>query len=39
LTRELSAGGLVIRRFRGRPFVAVVRVKGGTVLALPKGHI
>jgi 8-oxo-dGTP pyrophosphatase MutT (NUDIX family) len=37
--REFSAGGLVIRRFRGRPFVAAVRVKGGTVLALPKGHI
>jgi 8-oxo-dGTP pyrophosphatase MutT (NUDIX family) len=39
LIREFSAGGLVIRRFRGRPFVAAVRVKGGTVLALPKGHI
>jgi 8-oxo-dGTP pyrophosphatase MutT (NUDIX family) len=24
---------------RGRPFVAAVRVKGGSVLALPKGHI
>jgi 8-oxo-dGTP pyrophosphatase MutT (NUDIX family) len=39
LTREFSAGGLVIRRFHGRPFVAVVKVKGGKVLALPKGHI
>jgi 8-oxo-dGTP pyrophosphatase MutT (NUDIX family) len=39
LIREFSAGGLVVRRFRGRPFVAAVRVKGGTVLALPKGHI
>ena len=39
MIREFSAGGLVIRRFRGRPFVAAVRVKGGTVLALPKGHI
>jgi 8-oxo-dGTP pyrophosphatase MutT (NUDIX family) len=29
----------VVRRFRGRPFVAAVRVKNGTVLALPKGHI
>ena len=29
----------MVRRFRGRPFVAAVRVKGGTVLALPKGHI
>jgi 8-oxo-dGTP pyrophosphatase MutT (NUDIX family) len=37
--REFSAGGLVIRRMRGRPFVAAVRVKNGTVVALPKGHI
>jgi 8-oxo-dGTP pyrophosphatase MutT (NUDIX family) len=37
--KEFSAGGLVVRRFRGRPFLAVVKVKGGTVLALPKGHI
>jgi 8-oxo-dGTP pyrophosphatase MutT (NUDIX family) len=37
--REFSAGGLVVRRFRGRPFLAAVRVKGGTVLALPKGHV
>ena len=36
--REFSAGG-VVRRFRGRPFIAAVRVKNGTVLALPKGHI
>jgi 8-oxo-dGTP pyrophosphatase MutT (NUDIX family) len=36
--REFSAGGLVIRRFHGRPYVAAVRVKDGTVLALPKGH-
>jgi 8-oxo-dGTP pyrophosphatase MutT (NUDIX family) len=39
LIREFSAGGVVVRRFRGRPFLAAVRVKGGTVLALPKGHI
>jgi 8-oxo-dGTP pyrophosphatase MutT (NUDIX family) len=39
LRREFSAGGVVVRRFRGRPFMAGVRVKGGTVLALPKGHI
>jgi 8-oxo-dGTP pyrophosphatase MutT (NUDIX family) len=39
LTREFSAGGLVIRRMRGRDYVAAVRVKDGTVLALPKGHI
>jgi 8-oxo-dGTP pyrophosphatase MutT (NUDIX family) len=37
--REFSAGGLVIRNFQGRPFLAVVKVKQGTVLALPKGHI
>jgi 8-oxo-dGTP pyrophosphatase MutT (NUDIX family) len=37
--REFSAGGVTVRRFRGRPFVAAVRVKGGTVLALPKGRI
>ncbi len=39
MEREFSAGGLVVRRFRGRPFLAAVRVKKGTVLALPKGHI
>jgi 8-oxo-dGTP pyrophosphatase MutT (NUDIX family) len=37
--REFSAGGLVVRNFRGRPFLATVKVKDGTVLALPKGHI
>lgn len=37
--REFSAGGLVLRRFRGREFLACIRLKGGTVLALPKGHI
>jgi 8-oxo-dGTP pyrophosphatase MutT (NUDIX family) len=37
--REFSAGGVVVRRLRGRPFTAVVRVKKhGGVLALPKGH-
>ena len=39
MIREFSAGGLVVRRFRGRPFVCAVRVKKGAVLALPKGHI
>ncbi|MEA2440815.1 MAG: hypothetical protein QOH76_2239 [Thermoleophilaceae bacterium] len=39
MIREFSAGGVAVRNFRGRPFVAVVRVKGGTVLALPKGQI
>jgi 8-oxo-dGTP pyrophosphatase MutT (NUDIX family) len=37
--REFSAGGVIVRRFRGRPFLAAVRVKNGAVLALPKGHI
>jgi 8-oxo-dGTP pyrophosphatase MutT (NUDIX family) len=39
LLREFSAGGLVVRRMRGRPYIAAVRLKGGKVLALPKGHI
>ena len=39
MIREFSAGGLALRRFRGREFVAAVRVKDGRVLALPKGHI
>ena len=39
MIREFSAGGLVVRRFHGRPFLAVVLVKDGTVRALPKGHI
>ncbi len=39
MIREFSAGGLCVRRMRGRDYLAAVRVKGGTVLALPKGHI
>jgi 8-oxo-dGTP pyrophosphatase MutT (NUDIX family) len=39
LIREFSAGGVTVRTFHGRPFVAAVRVKDGTVLALPKGQI
>jgi len=39
LEREFSAGGLVVRRMRGKHYIAVVRVKNGSVLALPKGHI
>ena len=39
LVREFSAGGLVVRRMRGRPYIAAVRLKNGKVLALPKGHI
>ena len=37
MVHEFSAGGVVVRRMRGRPFVAVVRVRDD-VLALPKGH-
>jgi 8-oxo-dGTP pyrophosphatase MutT (NUDIX family) len=39
IEREFSAGGVVVRNMRGRPFMAAVRVKDGKVLALPKGHI
>jgi 8-oxo-dGTP pyrophosphatase MutT (NUDIX family) len=34
---EFSAGGVVVRRFRGRPFVAVITTHK-QALALPKGH-
>jgi 8-oxo-dGTP pyrophosphatase MutT (NUDIX family) len=37
--REFSAGGVVVRNMRGQPYLAAVRVKDGSVLALPKGHI
>jgi len=37
MIREFSAGGVVVRDDEGRPFVAVVRVRG-EILALPKGH-
>ena len=37
MIREFSTGGVMIRRFRGRPFVAVVHPREG-VIALPKGH-
>ena len=39
MIREFSAGGLVVRNMRGRPFLAVVLVKDGEALALPKGNI
>ncbi len=39
MVREFSAGGVCVRRMRGREFVAAIRVKDGTVLALPKGNI
>jgi 8-oxo-dGTP pyrophosphatase MutT (NUDIX family) len=35
--REFSSGGVMVRNFRGRPFVAVVHPREG-VTALPKGH-
>jgi 8-oxo-dGTP pyrophosphatase MutT (NUDIX family) len=34
---EFSAGGVAVRRFRGRPFVAVITTFK-EALALPKGH-
>jgi 8-oxo-dGTP pyrophosphatase MutT (NUDIX family) len=37
MIREFSAGGLVIRNLRGRPHLAVIRVRD-EILALPKGH-
>jgi 8-oxo-dGTP pyrophosphatase MutT (NUDIX family) len=37
--REFSAGGVCVRRMRGGDYVAAIRVKGGKVLALPKGNI
>ena len=37
MTDEFSAGGVVVRRMQGRPFVAVVRVRD-KIFALPKGH-
>ena len=37
MIREFSAGGLVLRKFRGRTHLAVVRVRDD-VLALPTGH-
>ena len=37
--REFSAGGVVVRNMRGRPYIAAIRLKDGKVLALPKGHI
>ena len=39
MEREFSAGGVCVRRMRGRDFVAAIRIKDGRVLALPKGNI
>ncbi len=38
-TREFSAGGVVVREHQGRLEVAVIRPRGRSVNALPKGHI
>lgn len=38
-TREFSAGGVVVRGHAGRYEVAVIRPRGRSVNALPKGHI
>jgi 8-oxo-dGTP pyrophosphatase MutT (NUDIX family) len=38
-TREYSAGGVVVREHEGRLEVAVIRPRGRSVTALPKGHI
>ncbi len=37
MSAEFSAGGVAVRRFRGRPFVAAITTFKGAV-ALPKGH-
>jgi 8-oxo-dGTP pyrophosphatase MutT (NUDIX family) len=37
MIQEFSAGGVVIRRMQGQPYIAVIRVRDET-LALPKGH-
>ena len=40
MRREFSSGGLVVRNFQGRLFLAVVEVtRRKQVLSLPKGHI
>ena len=39
MRRELSAGGVVVRRLRGDWHVAAIRPGGKTVWALPKGLI
>lgn len=39
MVREFSAGGVCVRRNDGRDHVAAIQVKGGKVMALPKGNI
>ena len=37
--RERSAGGVTLVRFGTEDYVALIVLRGGAVLALPKGHI
>jgi 8-oxo-dGTP pyrophosphatase MutT (NUDIX family) len=39
MEREFSAGGVCVRATDGGDYVAAIRIKGGRVLALPKGNI
>lgn len=39
MARETSAGGVVVREWNGELQVAVIRPRGKTVWALPKGHV
>jgi 8-oxo-dGTP pyrophosphatase MutT (NUDIX family) len=39
MPRESSAGGVVIREYEGELQVAVIRPRGKTIWALPKGHV
>ena len=41
MERELSAGGVLVRRIRGRPYLAAIRPQGrpAGLWALPKGNL
>ena len=39
MEREFSAGGVCVRSAEDGDYVAAIRIKGGRVLALPKGNI
>ncbi len=40
MEREFSAGGVLVRKIRGRPMLAAIRPRGKErVWALPKGHV
>lgn len=39
VSREFSAGGVVLRTVEGRHEIAVIRPRGRNAVALPKGHI